>query len=143
MITQLEIKNFRGFSEYKIDDVGQVNLLVGTNNSGKTSILEAVHLLKTKGNLYDIFSVLARRGELRYEKETRRVTADLCRLFHGFQVTQDFEFTMLCSNQKRSEALSASVECVADQSELTERIPDFYSRFHGYSLFNVHWTNGE
>lgn len=40
MIEQLEIKNFRGFSEYKIEDIGQVNLLVGTNNSGKTSVLE-------------------------------------------------------------------------------------------------------
>ena len=146
MIEQLEIKNFRGFSEYKIEDIGQVNLLVGTNNCGKTSILEAVHLLKTKGNLYDIFSLLAQRGELKNESETTRYAkADLCRLFHGFQIMQDFEFSFVAFNRnQQGEALFASVECVAHQSELAERIPDFYTRFHGhdgYSLFNVDWGN--
>ncbi|RWX51302.1 AAA ATPase domain-containing protein [Candidatus Electrothrix marina] len=63
MIEQLEIKNFRGFSEYKIEDIGQVNLLVGTNNSGKTSVLEAVHLLKSRGDAAVLFSLLSRRGE--------------------------------------------------------------------------------
>ncbi|CAK8722296.1 ATPase AAA-type core domain-containing protein [Candidatus Electrothrix aarhusensis] len=148
MIEQLEIKNFRGFSEYKIEDVGQVNLLVGTNNSGKTSILEAIQLVKAQGNLYDIFSVLSRRGELKYENEIdRHGTAELRRLFHGFQVMQDFAFTVLCLDTKQqNEALSGSIECVAHQSKLIERIPDFYSRFHGYdgnSLFNVSWTDGE
>lgn len=148
MIEQLEIKNFRGFSEYKIEDVGQVNLLVGTNNCGKTSLLETIHLLKNKGDFYDIFSFLARRGELKNEDViTRYAKADLCRLFHGFQIVQNFEVSIVARNKKqRDEGLSASVECVAHQSELAERIPDFYTRFHGYdgsSLFNVTWGNEE
>ncbi|MCI5132154.1 MAG: hypothetical protein D3904_11695, partial [Candidatus Electrothrix sp. EH2] len=146
MIEELEIKNFRGFSEYRIKDVGQVNLLVGTNNCGKTSILEAVHLLKTKGNLYNIFSLLARRGELKHENETTRYAkADLCRLFHNFQIKQNFEFSIISHNGRQSgESLSASVECVAHQSELAEKIPDFYTRFHGhdgYALFTVNSKN--
>jgi hypothetical protein len=146
MIEQLEIKNFRGFSEYKIEDVGQVNLLVGTNNCGKTSILETIHLLKTKGNLYDIFSFLAQRGELKNEDTTTRyVKAELCRLFHSFQITPNFGFSIVARNRKkRDKGVSASVECFDHQSELAEKIPDFYSRFHGhdgYSLFTVDWKN--
>ena len=43
MIKKLEIEKFRGFEKFKVDDIGQINLLVGTNNCGKTSILEAIH----------------------------------------------------------------------------------------------------
>ena len=39
------IENFRGISSLKIEDMGRVNLLVGQNNSGKTSVLEALFLL--------------------------------------------------------------------------------------------------
>jgi predicted ATP-dependent endonuclease of OLD family len=38
----IQIFGFRGFQEIKLSDLGQVNLLVGNNNSGKTSILEAI-----------------------------------------------------------------------------------------------------
>jgi len=42
MLDSLYIKNFRLFKELTIDRLGQVNLIVGQNNSGKTSLLEAL-----------------------------------------------------------------------------------------------------
>ncbi|WP_072160761.1 MULTISPECIES: AAA family ATPase [Planktothricoides] len=39
MLKSLEIKNFRCFESFRLEQLGQVNLLVGSNNSGKTSIL--------------------------------------------------------------------------------------------------------
>jgi len=97
MITQLEIKNFRGFSEYKIDDVGQVNLLVGTNNCGKTSILEAVHLLKSRGDVSILDSITAeRRGEeLESTSPPDQTTeSDIRRLFHGFEFNCGSQFSI-------------------------------------------------
>jgi len=44
-ISSLNIESFRGLKDLKIDDLGDVNILVGDNNSGKTSILEAIQLL--------------------------------------------------------------------------------------------------
>ena len=44
MIKEIYISNFRGISELKINDFKQVNLLVGKNNSGKSTILEAIFL---------------------------------------------------------------------------------------------------
>ena len=49
MITELELKNFRGFGQLKLTGLGPVNLIVGTNNVGKTSLLEAVSLLGGEG----------------------------------------------------------------------------------------------
>ena len=43
--------------------LGRVNLLVGTNNCGKTSILECIELLRSAGNPQVLSSILGRRGE--------------------------------------------------------------------------------
>ncbi len=51
MIPSLEIKNFRTFDYLKIDKLAQVNLITGKNNVGKTSLLEAIALLKYEGRL--------------------------------------------------------------------------------------------
>lgn len=42
---EIEIHNFRGFDYLKIDGLSKVNVFVGANNVGKTSILESVFML--------------------------------------------------------------------------------------------------
>jgi AAA15 family ATPase/GTPase len=44
-LEKLNIKNFRGFDALEINGLSKINLFVGKNNSGKTSILEALFLL--------------------------------------------------------------------------------------------------
>ena len=46
----IEIKNFRGIDHLKIDDFSRVNILLGQNSSGKSSVLEAISLLTGIGN---------------------------------------------------------------------------------------------
>ena len=41
----LKIENFRGIKSLEIDDLARVNLFVGRNNCGKTSVLESAFLL--------------------------------------------------------------------------------------------------
>ena len=50
MLKGLHIRNFRGFNALKIDQLSDINLIVGKNNSGKTSLLEAIFLLSGAGN---------------------------------------------------------------------------------------------
>ena len=50
MLKRLHIRNFRGFNALKIDQLSDINLIVGKNNSGKTSLLEAIFLLSGGGN---------------------------------------------------------------------------------------------
>lgn len=45
MIEEIALTNFRCFSETKITFSAGINLLTGTNGSGKTSIIEALYLL--------------------------------------------------------------------------------------------------
>jgi energy-coupling factor transporter ATP-binding protein EcfA2 len=41
----LAVKAFRGLRDLRLEELGRVNLLVGSSNSGKTSVLEAISLL--------------------------------------------------------------------------------------------------
>jgi len=63
----LHIQYFRGFKNLEINDFQQINLFVGKNNSGKTSLLESLFLLSGIANTKlpividshrDIFSIL-------------------------------------------------------------------------------------
>lgn len=44
MLKSLLIQNFRGLEDFYVPKLGQVNLIVGKNNSGKSSVLEALRL---------------------------------------------------------------------------------------------------
>lgn len=44
MLNSLHIKNFRALEDFKVSKLGRVNLIVGKNNSGKSSILEALRI---------------------------------------------------------------------------------------------------
>lgn len=41
MIKTLHIENFRGFERLDVEDLGRVNLIIGKNDSGKTSLMAA------------------------------------------------------------------------------------------------------
>ena len=43
-ISDFTIQGFRGLRDLKIKKLGQINLFVGNNNSGKTSVLEALSI---------------------------------------------------------------------------------------------------
>ena len=47
MLTSLRISNYRAFRELRIDELSRINLISGRNNSGKTTLLEAVLMLSS------------------------------------------------------------------------------------------------
>ena len=62
-LESLEIKNFRVFEELKIERLGRVNLFIGENNVGKSSLLEALWLLAHEGHPVVIAQILEHRDE--------------------------------------------------------------------------------
>ncbi len=44
MLKSLVIKNFRSLADFEVAKLGRVNLIVGKNNSGKSSVLEALRI---------------------------------------------------------------------------------------------------
>src|SRR5262245_22280888 len=50
MLTQLQIESFRGLTDLSFDPLSRINVLTGFNNSGKTTVLEALYLLFANGD---------------------------------------------------------------------------------------------
>ena len=44
MFKEFQIKHFRGFEDFKIEDLKQITLVGGRNNVGKTSLLEGLFI---------------------------------------------------------------------------------------------------
>ena len=63
-INSIEINQFRGIRQLTISDFSKINLIVGDNNSGKTTFLEAVQLLFTKSQLSSVKSIIKQRTVL-------------------------------------------------------------------------------
>lgn len=56
MINELEIKNYRGLKNLKLDNLSRINLIIAPNNFYKTSILEAIYLYSSSGDLQTLLS---------------------------------------------------------------------------------------
>jgi len=50
MLKSLNIKNFRSLEDFQVTKLGRVNLIVGKNNSGKSSVLEALRIYAGNAN---------------------------------------------------------------------------------------------
>ena len=59
---KLKIENFRGIKSLEIDDLARINLFVGRNNCGKTSVLESAFLLTGMSRPGLLLSIENRRG---------------------------------------------------------------------------------
>lgn len=63
MLQSLKIKNYRNLKDLEIDSLGRINLITGKNNTGKSTLLEAVSLYASKCDLNWIKQLLDERGE--------------------------------------------------------------------------------
>lgn len=82
VIRNLKLEGYRSFESYELRNLARVNLLVGKNNCGKTSILEAVHFLVSGGNPHTLRASARQRGE---DRKYPYRAIDISRLFgHGF-----------------------------------------------------------
>ncbi len=106
MLKSLKIKNFRCFEEFDLPQLGRVNLLVGKNNSGKTSILEALHILNSPNSCKPFFDIIDCRGEHSWnENDSDEEIFDISHLFNGHQMAKDsnFGFSGIDDNAKNIE----------------------------------------
>lgn len=62
-IADLEIHQFRAIRDLKLEKLGRVNLITGRNNTGKSSVLEALRILASNASLDVIYDILRFREE--------------------------------------------------------------------------------
>ena len=86
----LTIKGFRGIRELTIPQLGRVNLITGKNNSGKSSVLEALRLHASNADprlIYEILEfreeAMGRHGSIGYLTDLESLP-HIAPLFYGF-----------------------------------------------------------
>ncbi|MEO1429302.1 MAG: ATP-binding protein [Cyanobacteria bacterium J06633_8] len=94
MLNDITIQNYRCFKDFHIDSLARVNLIVGMNNSGKTSLLEAIYLLIGQKHPRVLGEILDNRGEV-IERLNLGITGkpeklesyyQITNLFHNYQI---------------------------------------------------------
>ncbi len=67
----LYIENFKNIKKLQLDNLRRVNMIVGKNNVGKSTLLEAISLYLNQGTPAYLQKLLERRGELQpHQDET-------------------------------------------------------------------------
>ena len=61
MFQTIDIKAYRGLKNITLQNLSRVNILVGENNTGKTSILEAIQLLRDPEVVDNVLSIAKKR----------------------------------------------------------------------------------
>ncbi len=105
MLKSVKIENFRCFKSFELQQLGRINLLVGENKSGKTSILEAIQLLCSRTNLEPLGEIMINRGEYFWSDHIREERElDISHLFynHEFQVNNKFSITVINDDVKEN-----------------------------------------
>lgn len=134
MIRTLTVENFRALRKFHMSGLGRVNLLVGTNNSGKTSVLEAIHLLSTPSE-WPIESTQRARGE-----RTTDGHIDVAQLFHGRRIKALVPIRISANEGDDSNDLIATVRThqpAAGDTRLMFSYPPGFKPAHDLHL---HWT---
>lgn len=57
MFKEIKIGSYRGLRRVELNNLGHINVIVGANNSGKTSILEAIQLFDNSDVVSNVISI--------------------------------------------------------------------------------------
>lgn len=96
-ISDIELTNFRCFSNVKYDFIPQINLITGLNGAGKTSIIDAIYCLAF-GRSYFVSkdSYLYKEGEIFY------------RIEGNFATEQDSQHVVLKSQERKQKEIEVN-----------------------------------
>ena len=103
MLTTLELQRYRGFERYRLSGLTRVNLLVGKNNCGKTSLLEAVQFAAAAGHYEVLVTTAWQRGEVAPapsdpDRRGRELYPVLSHFFYGHELEPGTYFTVRIGN---------------------------------------------
>jgi len=110
MLKSVKIENFRGFKSFELQQLGRINLLVGENNSGKTSILEAIQLLCSPNDLDQFTEIITNRGEDFWDNDGKgEHQLDIRHLFYGHEIKPGSKLSISAINNNTPEKLDILV----------------------------------
>lgn len=144
ILNSLEIRNFRGFQHLTIEHLGRVNLIVGKNNIGKSSLLEALLLFARRGSPKLIKDMLEGRDEGSLTSPTTFTTTmienllpGIKYLFYGRKIVQLTSITIGPANTPNDDTLSISVGGFVDLNTPEDVGPRFSIHLGKQQIINV------
>ncbi len=105
----LRIENYKNFKRFELDNLGRVNLFVGRNNTGKSSVLEALSILAAEGDVAWLKVILEQRGMYFDNRKPRtgwdyRINEDI---FSSFFHNYDLSAPITIAGFRRTEGSAA------------------------------------
>lgn len=143
MFQSVRIRGFRGLRDFSMGNLGRINLLVGKNNSGKSSVLEGLELLSSRGSVRTLWNATSRRGERFWveDERTRYPEGDVSHIFHGHTIERDSRVEVSALSSSGGEAVTIAV--VPRETEETSSFEDQGSLPLGDELnLQIQWKNG-
>lgn len=111
MLNSVTIESFRCFESFRLSDLGRINLLVGRNNCGKTTVLEAIRLLASDARLEALRDSLLSRGEyMLSEERNRRRDLDIKHLFAGHVLSEGSSFSLSAETSQGPDKITMEIE---------------------------------
>ena len=141
-LKSLHLRGYRAFDDFRISDLGRVNLIVGKNNAGKTSILEAIRLLASGGDPEMLARVAVERSD-RFEGGTwSRMgepdpVVDAKTFFHESDFAVSRTFAVATDGELgsvRGEVIKIADLDSAERETILSRVPSFLRDYRGEDL---------
>lgn len=116
LITGVRIENFRRFRSLTVNGLTRLSVIVGDNNSGKTSVLDAIEFLASGASPQRLWEALERR-DARIEVAGGEGVLDATELFHDRKLVPFAE-------ESQDEAVAAGTLIrISDLSTNSQRLP--------------------
>lgn len=116
MITELELSNFKNFSDFKLSPMRRITLLGGKNNAGKTSILESIFLFYDRFNPAMFMHLAGLRGMEKIYLNPQMVWEPM---FYNFDISSEMKISLL--RDKKKDTLKFSPSFLNTKSVMLEK----------------------
>lgn len=118
-ISNLNIESFRGIKDLELKDLGDINIIVGTNNCGKTSVLEAIMLLSKPDDFSNFVAVSRlREGGRLLSSYSLSFYDSLINMFN--KVSDKLEISISCLNNERGISMNLTGSIKKELIDLEE-----------------------
>lgn len=127
-LKEFRTKQFRGIKNLKINNLGNINIIVGDNNSGKTSVLEAMMLLRNAFEFSNVLNVMRLRDNGFYSPFRTSAYDNFLYMFNPEKEEKRIEVEGVIEDKLVGVSLYGTVENIlVDMTELRDR----NRRMHG------------
>ena len=126
MFDTIEIQNFRGFSSFRLSALTRINLIIGKNNIGKTSLLEAIEIVSQGGKPASLLKSPSRRGEVPSDPAESRMRPeyDVRHLFHQHSILDGTFFQIHATAGILTSTVTCEIAPASSDIEELELFPE-------------------